>query len=62
MVSIDLPSGIHTDTGVVMGNSIKATHTLCLGLWKRAFFQDRALEYLGQSSRIDFGLLQHPCR
>lgn len=59
IVSIDLPSGIHTDTGVVLGNSIKATHTLCLGLWKRAFFQDHTLEYLGQSSRIDFGLLQH---
>lgn len=59
IVSIDLPSGIHTDTGVVMGNSIKATHTLCLGLWKRAFFQDHALEYLGQSTRIDFGLLRH---
>jgi hydroxyethylthiazole kinase-like uncharacterized protein yjeF len=59
IVSIDLPSGIHTDTGVVLGNSIKATHTLCLGLWKKAFFQDHALEYLGQSSRIDFGLVQH---
>jgi NAD(P)H-hydrate epimerase len=59
IVSIDLPSGIHTDTGVVLGSSIKATHTLCLGLWKRAFFQDHALEYLGQSNRIDFGLLQH---
>ena len=59
IVSIDLPSGIHTDTGAVMGRSIKATHTLCLGLWKRAFFQDRALEYLGQSTRIDFGLLRH---
>lgn len=59
VVSIDLPSGIHTDTGVVMGGAIKATHTLCLGLWKRAFFQDRALEYLGHSIRIDFGLLRH---
>ncbi len=59
IVSIDLPSGMHTDTGAVMGAAIKATHTLCLGLWKRAFFQDRALEYLGQSVRIDFGLLRH---
>ncbi|HEY9768335.1 MAG TPA: NAD(P)H-hydrate dehydratase [Coleofasciculaceae cyanobacterium] len=59
IVSIDLPSGIHTDTGAVMGVAIKATHTLCLGLWKRAFFQDRALEYLGNSVRIDFGLLRH---
>lgn len=59
VVSIDLPSGIHTDTGAVMGGAVKATHTLCLGLWKRAFFQDRALEYLGNSIRIDFGLLRH---
>ncbi|NJL53416.1 MAG: NAD(P)H-hydrate dehydratase [Hydrococcus sp. SU_1_0] len=58
VVSIDLPSGIHTDTGAVMGRSMIATHTLCLGLWKRAFFQDHALEYLGQSSRIDLGLPQ----
>lgn len=59
IISIDLPSGIHTDTGEVMGGGIKATYTLCLGLWKRAFFQDQALEYLGQSIRIDFGLLRH---
>lgn len=59
IVSIDLPSGIHTDTGAVLGSAIKASHTLCLGLWKRAFFQDIALEYLGISERIDFGLLRH---
>ena len=59
IVSIDLPSGIHTDTGAVMGKAIRATHTLCLGLWKKAFFQDRALAYLGNSVRIDFGLLRH---
>lgn len=59
IVSIDLPSGIHSDTGAVMGQSIRATYTLCLGLWKKAFFQDQALEYLGTSIRIDFGLLRH---
>jgi len=59
IVSIDLPSGIHTDTGAVMGGAIKATHTLCLGLWKKAFFQEQALEYFGSSERIDFGLLRH---
>ncbi len=59
VVSIDLPSGIHTDTGAALGTAIRATHTLCLGLWKRAFFQDIALEYLGNSERIDFGILPH---
>ena len=59
IVSIDLPSGIHTDTGTVLGSAIKATHTFCLGLWKQAFFEDSALEYLGQSIRIDLGIRPH---
>ena len=59
VVSIDLPSGIHTDTGEVLGGAIRATHTLCLGMWKLAFFQDSALEYLGHIERIDFGIRPH---
>ena len=56
VVSIDLPSGINTDTGEVLGTAVRATHTLCLGLWKRAFFQDEALEYMGKAIKIDFGI------
>ncbi len=59
VVSIDLPSGIHTDTGQALGGAIRATHTLCLGMWKRAFFQEPALEYIGNSERIDLGILPH---
>ena len=58
VVSIDLPSGIDTDTGEVLGTAVKATHTLCLGLWKRAFFQDEALEYIGTATKLDFGILE----
>ncbi|WP_416212788.1 NAD(P)H-hydrate dehydratase [Nostoc sp. LEGE 12450] len=54
--SIDLPSGLHTDTGVVLGTAIRATNTFCLGLWKLAFFQDRALEYVGKAELIDFDI------
>ncbi|MEO0769846.1 MAG: NAD(P)H-hydrate epimerase, partial [Cyanobacteria bacterium J06649_4] len=54
--SIDLPSGIHTDTGQLMGTALKATYTACLGLWKRAFMQEQALEYFGQASLIDFDI------
>ena len=56
IVSIDLPSGIHTDTGEVLGTAIRATRTLCLGLWKLAFLQDQALEYCGEAELIDFGI------
>jgi ADP-dependent NAD(P)H-hydrate dehydratase / NAD(P)H-hydrate epimerase len=56
VVSIDLPSGIHTDTGEVLGTAVRATRTFCLGLWKLAFLQDQALEYFGEAELIDFGI------
>ncbi len=62
VISIDLPSGIHTDTGEVLGGAIRATHTFCLGMWKLACFQDAALEYLGNIERIDFGICPHHVR
>ncbi|WP_017326526.1 bifunctional ADP-dependent NAD(P)H-hydrate dehydratase/NAD(P)H-hydrate epimerase [Synechococcus sp. PCC 7336] len=56
MVSIDLPSGLETDTGETLGTAVRATATYCLGLWKRGLLQDRALEAIGQAELIDFGL------
>lgn len=56
VVSIDLPSGLHTDTGEALGVAARATHTLCLGLWKRAFCQEEALAYLGQPHLIGFDI------
>lgn len=54
--SIDLPSGINTDNGQVMGTAIKASYTACLGLWKRGFMQEEALAYLGECDLIDFDI------
>ncbi len=56
VVSIDLPSGIHTDTGEVLGTAVRASRTFCLGLWKLAFLQDQALEYVGEAELIDFDI------
>lgn len=54
--SVDLPSGIHTNTGQVLGSAIKADYTACLGLWKRAFVAEQALAYLGECELIDFDI------
>ena len=54
MVSIDLPSGIHTDHGGVMGTAIQATSTFCLGLWKRGLLTEAATPYVGKLERISF--------
>jgi len=56
IISIDIPSGLHTDTGEVLGTAIRATHTFCLGLWKLGLLQDQALDYIGQVSLIDFDI------
>ncbi|MDX2228452.1 MAG: NAD(P)H-hydrate dehydratase [Leptolyngbyaceae cyanobacterium bins.349] len=56
VVSIDLPSGLHTDTGQVLGTAIRARQTLCLGLWKQGLLQDHALEWIGQAERVEFDI------
>lgn len=56
VLSIDIPSGLHSDTGEVMGICLRATRTFCLGLWKLGLLQDSALEYLGDAELIDFDL------
>ncbi|WP_239651432.1 NAD(P)H-hydrate epimerase [Neosynechococcus sphagnicola] len=56
VISLDLPSGLHTDSGEVLGTAMRATHTLCLGLWKRGLLQDHALEFIGEAELIDFDL------
>ncbi|TYQ31541.1 NAD(P)H-hydrate dehydratase [Pseudanabaena sp. UWO310] len=56
VLSIDLPSGIHSDRGNVMGTAIRATHTLCLGLWKRGLLSEAASPYIGNLERIGFDI------
>jgi NAD(P)H-hydrate epimerase len=56
IASIDVPSGIETDTGATLGVAIRAQVTYCLGLWKQGLLQDRALAAAGQAELVDFGL------
>jgi NAD(P)H-hydrate epimerase len=56
IVSLDIPSGIQSEDGSVLGIAIRAQTTFCLGLWKQGVWQDPALDYLGHLERIDFGI------
>jgi len=56
ILSIDLPTGIHTDTGKVLGTAIRAERTFCIGLWKLGLLQDQALEFVGMTELIDIDL------
>ena len=56
IISIDIPSGLHTDTGEVLGTAIQANYTFCLGLWKQGLLQEQALPYIGKAELIDFDM------
>ncbi len=56
VVSIDLPSGIHADTGVAEGEAVNADVTATLGLPKIGLVAPAALEFVGGIEVIDIGL------
>lgn len=56
VVSIDIPSGINTDTGEVMGTAVKAELTVTLGLPKPGFFLYPGADYVGLLRIVDIGI------
>ncbi|CDR34344.1 bifunctional ADP-dependent NAD(P)H-hydrate dehydratase/NAD(P)H-hydrate epimerase [Criblamydia sequanensis] len=56
ILSVDIPSGVNGDTGVVKGAAIKAKKTVFLGLPKIGFFINQGFEHIGELSYADFGL------
>lgn len=55
VVSVDIPSGISSDTGEVMGIAIKATLTVTFGLPKRGHFLYPGAEHTGRLFVEDIG-------
>lgn len=56
LVALDIPSGLHSDTGLVMGAAVRASRTWCLGHWKRGLLENRAAPYTGVLHLVDIGL------
>ena len=58
VISIDLPSGINADNGLVMNVAIKAKHTLIIQNYKQGNLLNDALDYSGQIHILDIGIIQ----
>lgn len=56
VVAVDLPSGIHTDTGRVMGSAVKAWLTVTFALPKRGLLLYPGTDYTGRLHIADIGI------
>ncbi len=57
--SIDIPSGIHTDSGAVMGCAVKADLTVTYGFYKLGQMLFPGSLYCGKTVRKDMGIDAH---
>lgn len=58
-VAVDIPSGIHTDTGAILGTAIQAQLTATFGYPKRGLFLGPAIDYVGDIHFVDIGIPSH---
>jgi hydroxyethylthiazole kinase-like uncharacterized protein yjeF len=56
VLSVDLPTGIHSDTGVVMGAGLRADLTVATGLIKHGLLQYPGRIYAGEIRVVEIGL------
>lgn len=55
VISVDVPSGISSDTGEILGSAVKADYTITFGLPKRGHFFYPGAEYAGRLLIEDIG-------
>jgi len=58
VISIDIPSGINADNGLVMGTAVHANQTLIIQNYKQGNLLNDALDYSGIMTVLDVGILQ----
>ncbi|MBI2167662.1 MAG: NAD(P)H-hydrate epimerase [Candidatus Omnitrophica bacterium] len=56
VVSADIPSGLHADTGQVLGDCVRATVTVTMGLPKKGFYEGEGPEVTGRIAVADIGI------
>ena len=56
IISVDVPSGLDSDTGRSLGNAIKADYTYTFEVIKKGFINYEAFKYLGKVKVISIGI------
>jgi hydroxyethylthiazole kinase-like uncharacterized protein yjeF len=56
VVSVDVPSGVDTDTGEVVGAAVRADVTVTFGAWKPGLLVDPGAQHAGAVELVDIGL------
>ncbi len=55
-ISIDVPSGIDSDTGEILGEAIKANKTITFQVYKKGFLNYKSFDYTGDIVVEDIGI------
>jgi ADP-dependent NAD(P)H-hydrate dehydratase / NAD(P)H-hydrate epimerase len=56
VVAVDLPSGIHADTGAVLGAAVRASLTVTFGLPKIGLYLGEGIDHAGKVRIVDIGI------
>jgi NAD(P)H-hydrate epimerase len=56
VVAVDLPSGLHADTGAILGRAVRATLTVTFGLPKLGLYQNHGIDMAGPIKIVDIGI------
>ena len=59
VVSIDIPTGLHTDTGIVLGDCIRADLTVTMGALKTGLMVGEGPRYTGRIETAEIGIPNH---
>jgi len=56
VIAVDIPSGLHADTGAILGQAIRATLTITCGLPKLGLYVDAGIDQAGIIRVVDIGI------
>lgn len=56
IIALDLPTGLHTDTGAVLGSAVRADLTVTMGAIKAGLLLGQGMEFAGEVLPVEIGI------